>query len=133
MLNKYEIQEFIDACCQVLSIRSVPYSESSTLGGGEFCTRTRTIMIDQTDLLANGYDVYITIAHECIHAKQFDDNRLSVDFSDKFILFDGEKYSKFELGMMSYKDRPWEKEANELMVEVAMKAHELLANRKNAA
>ena len=32
---------------------------------------------------------------------------------------------------MPYNDRPWEREANELMSEVAMKARELLANKKN--
>lgn len=44
MLTRYEIQEFIDACCQVLGIRSVPYSERRTFGCGEFCTLTRVIM-----------------------------------------------------------------------------------------
>lgn len=133
MLNKYEIQEFIDACCQVLGIRSVPYSERMTFGGGEFCPQTRTIKINQIDLQSKGYDVYNTIAHECIHAKQVDDNRLRVDFSDIFIVFDGEKYNQFKLGMMPYNERPWEKEANELMAEVAMKAHTLLSNEKNVA
>lgn len=133
MLNKYKIQEFIDACCQVLGIKSVPYSDRMTYGGGEFCTLTRTIMIDQDSLKTRGYDVYDTIAHECIHAKQFDDDRLMVDYDARIIVFDGEKYSQFKLGMMQYTDRPWEKEANGLMREVAMKACELLVSRKKAA
>lgn len=133
MLNRYEIQEFIDACCQVLGIRSVPYSERMTWGGGEFCALTRTIMINQPDLQSKGYEVYSTIAHECIHAKQYDDGRLSVDYNAGIIVFDGEIYNKIKLGMMSYVNRPWEREANELMSEVATKARELLANKKNVA
>lgn len=133
MLNKYEIQEFIDACCQILGIKSVPYSDNETFSFGEFCTRTRTIMINQTDLLTKGYNVYEIIAHECIHAKQFDDKRLRVNFRSRFIIFDGEKYSESKLGLMSYKDRPWEKEANDLMSEVATIAYTLLADKKNVA
>ena len=90
-------------------------------------------MINKIVLLFEGHNIHETIAHECVHAKQFDDNRLRVDFSEGFIMFNGEKYSQFKLGLMPYNDRPWEREANELMSEVAMKARELLANKKNVA
>lgn len=120
-LDETLTENFINFCCEELDIKpeiltvdgwETPFPKNQKATGlcyevnnGEYWIMTQTKNRNLTE-------VYITIAHEMVHVKQFIKQGLSDKYSDK----------------RPHHDRWWEREANAKSVELVKKYVDILYN-----